>query len=137
MALTKEFCCCGGANSNFIGKNHPDFVWKRHPDYGKQSNPTYDHTLQEVVDSLIENTNLNPEDVDRLFVGNFTGELCKARPWVLHLLVPTLLYYLQHVWKSVRGDPAILVGLDAIAGGADIVLVAGVEVQTTVSARRW
>ena len=33
------------------------------------------------------------------------------------------------------GGLAILAGLDAIAAGADIVLVAGVEVQTSVSAR--
>ena len=52
--------------------------------------------------------------------------------------------HIQHLQTSLLcalkvhvppADLAIMAGLDAIAAGADIVLVAGVEVQTTVSAR--
>ena len=140
MALTKRVFVAGGANSSFIGKNHPDFIWKRHPDFGKRENPTYDQYLKEVVDNLIADTNLNPEDVDRLFVGNFTGELFVKQGHMGAALVGTHPAFsgkpaTRLEGACASGGLAILAGLDAIAGGADIVLVAGVEVQTTVSAR--
>ena len=139
MPLTRRAFVVGGANTAFIGKKHPDFIWKRHPDFGKRENPTYSELLQDAVDGLIEDTNLNPEDVDRLYIGNFTGELFVKQGHMGAALVGTN--------SAFRGKPAarlegacasgglaLLSGLDAIAAGADIVLVAGVEVQTTVDA---
>lgn len=140
MPLTRRAFVVGGAHTPFIGKGHPDFIWKRHPDFGKRENPTYDQLLKEAVDGLIADTGLNPELVDRLYLGNFTGELFVHQGHMGAALVGT-----NQAFKGkpaarlegacASGGLAILAGLDAIAAGADIVLVAGVEVQTTVSAR--
>ena len=140
MPLTKRAFVAGGSNTNFIGKKHPDFIWKRHPDFGKKENPTYDQYLQEAVDGLIADTGLNPEDVDRLFIGNFTGELFVKQGHMGAALVGTNPAFAGKPATRLEGacasgGLAILAGLDAIAAGADIVLVAGVEVQTSVSAR--
>ena len=59
----------GGSITSFIGKGHPDFIWKRHPDFGKKENPTWEQFLQQAVDELIQQTGLNPEDVDRFVLG--------------------------------------------------------------------
>lgn len=140
MALARRAFIAGGAHTNFIGKNHPDFIWKRHPDFGKKENPTWEQLLQEAVDGLIVDTGLNPEDVDRLFLGNFTGELFVSQGHMGAGLVGTHPAFANKPSTRVEGacasgGLAIMAGLDAIAAGADIVLIAGVEVQTTVSAR--
>ena len=140
MPLTRRAFVVGGAHTPFIGKGHPDFIWKGHPDFGSRENPTYDIMLKAAVDGLIADTGLNPDLVDRLYLGNFTGELFVQQGHMGAALVGT--------HPAFRGKPAarlegacasgglaLLAGLDAIAAGADIVLVAGVEVQTTVSAR--
>lgn len=140
MPLTRRAFVVGGSHTPFIGKGHPDFIWKGHPDFGSRENPTYDKMLKAAVDGLIADTGLNPELVDRLYLGNFIGELFVQQGHMGAALVGTN--------PAFRGKPAarlegacasgglaLLAGLDAIAAGADIVLVAGVEVQTTVSAR--
>ncbi len=140
MSLAKRAFIAGGAHTNFIGKKHPDFIWKRHPDFGKKENPTWEELLQEAVDGLIADTGLNPEDVDRLFLGNFTGELFVSQGHMGAGLVGTHSAFANKPSTRVEGacasgGLAIMSALDAIAAGADIVLVAGVEVQTTVGAR--
>ena len=140
MALAKRAFIAGGSITNFIGKGHPDFIWKKHPDFGTKKNPTWEELLQQAVDELIENTGLNPEDVDRLYLGNFTGELFVNQGHMGAGLIGTHPAFANKPSMRVEGacasgGLAIMAGLDAIAAGADIVLVAGVEVQTTVSAR--
>ena len=75
MALPKRAFIAGGSITSFIGKGHPDFIWKKHPDFGTKENPTWEEFLQQAVDELIAQTGLNPASVDRLYLGNFTGEL--------------------------------------------------------------
>ena len=92
------------------------------------------------MDGLIADTGLNPEDVDRLFLGNFTGELFVSQGHMGAGLVGTHSAFANKPSTRVEGacasgGLAIMSALDAIAAGADIVLVAGVEVQTTVGAR--
>jgi len=140
MALTRRAFIAGGAHTTFIGKKHPDFIWKRHPDFGKRENPTWEEFLQEAVDGLLEDTGVNPEDIDRLYIGNFTGELFVNQGHMGAALAGTHPAFAGKPSARLEGacasgGLAILSGLDAIAAGADIVLVAGVEVQTTVSAR--
>ena len=140
MPLTRRAFVVGGSHTPFIGKGHPDFIWKRHPDFGKRENPTYDVLLKAAVDGLIEDTGLNPELVDRLYLGNFTGELFVNQGHMGAALVGTNAAFKGKAAARLEGacasgGLAMLAGLDAIAAGADIVLVAGVEVQTTVSAR--
>jgi len=139
MPLTRRAFVVGGANTPFIGKKHPDFIWKRHPDFGKKENPTYSELLQAAVDGLIADTGLDPADVDRLYIGNFTGELFVQQGHMGAALVGTNPAFkgkpaARLEGACASGGLAILSGLDAIAAGADMVLVAGVEVQTTVDA---
>ena len=140
MPLTRRAFVVGGSHTPFIGKGHPDFIWKRHPDFGKRENPTYDILLKAAVDGLIADTGLDPELVDRLYLGNFTGELFVNQGHMGAALVGTNAAFkgkpaARLEGACASGGLAMLAGLDAIAAGADIVLVAGVEVQTTVSAR--
>ena len=75
MALARRSFIVGGANTTFLGKGHPDFIWKRHPDFGVRENPSIEQLLKEAVDGAIADTGVDPHDVDRLYIGNFTGEL--------------------------------------------------------------
>ena len=75
MSNGRRVFIAGGSITPFIGKGHPDFIWKRHPDFGVKENPTLESLLQSAVDGAIADTGLNPERVDRLYVGNFVGEL--------------------------------------------------------------
>ncbi len=131
----------GGAHTPFIGKGHPDFIWKRHPDFGVRENPTLrDHLTQAVTDAS-EATGISPERAERAFLGNFVGELFVNQG---HLGAA-----LAGVHPGLAGKPSMRVegacasgglamscAVDAIRGGANVVLVAGVEVQTTASARQ-
>jgi acetyl-CoA acyltransferase len=140
MTLSSRAFIAGGAHTSFIGKGHPDFIWKRHPDFGIKENPTWESLLQDAVDGVLERTGVNPEDIDRLYLGNFTGELFVNQGHMGAALVGCHPAFANKPSMRVEGacasgGLAIMSGLDAIAAGADFVLVAGVEVQTTVSAR--
>ena len=140
MALARRSVIAGGANTTFLGKGHPDFIWKRHPDFGVRENLNIEELLQEAVDGALADTGVDPEQIDRLYIGNFTGELFCNQGHLGAALVGTNPAFdgkpaarLEAACAS--GGLAVLAGLDAIAAGANLVLVAGVEVQTTVSAR--
>jgi acetyl-CoA acyltransferase len=140
MALARRSFIAGGANTTFLGKGHPDFIWKRHPDFGVRENPDLEALLQEAVDGTLADTGVDPEQIDRLYIGNFTGELFCNQGHLGAALVGTHPAFAGKPSARLEGacasgGLAILAGLDAIASGADLVLVAGVEVQTTVSAR--
>ena len=75
MALARRSFIVGGAHTPYIGKGHPDFIWKRHPDFGTRENPDLEQTLQAAVDGALADTGVDPAQVDRLYLGNFCGEL--------------------------------------------------------------
>jgi acetyl-CoA acetyltransferase len=140
MPLARRAYIAGGSITSFVGKGHPDFIWKKHPDFGKRENPTLEDLLTQAVLGAISDTGVDPLDIDRCMVGNFVGELfCQQG----HLGAAMIGAHPGLAGKpSVRlegacasGGLAMMAGLDAIAAGADMVLVAGVEVQTTESAR--
>ena len=140
MSNTRRVFIVGGANTPFIGKGHPDFIWKRHPDFGVKENPDLEALLKAAVDGAIEDTGVDPERIDRLFLGNFVGELfCNQG----HLGAALAGSHPAFAGKpSTRlegacasGGLAFLAGVDAIRAGEDTVLISGVEVQTTQSAR--
>ena len=74
-ALARRAFIAGGAHTSFIGKGHPDFVWKGHPDFGKRDNPTFEDDLKEAVNGCLDDTGVDPATIDRLYLGNFVGEL--------------------------------------------------------------
>lgn len=140
MALARRAFIVGGAHTPFIGKGHPDFIWKGHPDFGKRDNPTLEDMLTTAVRGALDDTGTDPETVDRMYVGNFVGELFCSQG---HLGAAMVGAHPKLAGKPAArlegacasGGLAVLAGLDAIAAGANNVLVAGVEIQTTQSAR--
>lgn len=139
--MSRRVFLIGGAHTPFIGKGHPDFVWKNHPDFGKRENPTLEEHLQKAVVDAIAATGVDPDRIDRGYVGNFVGELfCKQGHLGAALagshpaLANKPMARLEGACAS--GGLALVAAVDAIrAGAADTVLVSGVEVQTTESAR--
>lgn len=138
--MSRRVFVLGGAHTPFIGKGHPDFVWKNHPDFGKRENPTLEQLLTQAVGAALEATGVDAERVERGYVGNFVGELFVKQGHLGAALAgahPALA--LKPMTRTegacASGGLALLCGVDAIRAGVDTVLVAGVEVQTTESAR--
>ena len=130
----------GGANTAFIGKGSPDFIWKNHPDFGKRENPTLEQLLKSAVDQCLEVTGADPVEVQRGYVGNFVGELFSKQGHLGAALAgshPAFAYkpMTRTEGACASGGLAMLCAVDAIRAGTDVVIVAGVEVQTTESAR--
>jgi acetyl-CoA acetyltransferase len=138
---TRRVFVVGGAHTPFIGKGHPDFIWKNHPDFGKRENPTIEEHLRSAVHKAIGETGVDPERIDRGYVGNFVGELFVKQGHLGAALAgshPALVNkpMTRTEGACASGGLALLCAVDAIrAGAAETVLVAGVEVQTTESAR--
>ncbi len=130
----------GGASTTFLGKGHPDYVWKRHPDFGKRENPTLRELLTQAVTEASEVSGVDLERVDKSYVGNFVGELFVSQGHLGAALAgvhPALALKpsTRVEGACASGGLAMLCGIDAIRAGSDVALVAGVEVQTTASAR--
>ncbi len=140
MALARRVFIVGGAHTPFIGKGHPDFIWKKHPDFGVRDNPTIHQLLKDAVGAALAQTRVDPASVDRLYVGNFVGELFVRQGHLGSALAGAHPAFAGKPAARLEaacasGGLAVLAGIDAIASGADTVLAAGVEVQTNESAR--
>ena len=140
MSNGRRVFIVGGALTPFTGKGHPDFIWKKHPDFGVKENPDLETLLQQAGDGAIDNTGLDPAQVDRLYVGNFVGELFCNQGHLGSALAGTHPAFANTPSARLEGacasgGLAFLAGVDAIKAGETTVLVAGVEVQTTQSAR--
>lgn len=140
MALSRRVFVVGGAHTAFIGKGHPDFIWPKHPDFGRRENPTIHGLLKQAVDGALADTGVEAERIDRLYVGNFVGELFVKQGHLGSALAGAHPAFdgkpaARLEGACASGGLAVLAGIDAIASGADTVLVTGVEVQTTESAR--
>lgn len=130
----------GGAHTPFIGKFHPNFIWKGHPDFGKKENPDLDQYLTQVTQDALAQCTTSATQIDKAYVGNFVGELFSCQGHLGALLAaadPSLagkpIARLEGACAS--GGLAFACGVDAIRAGSDIVLVAGVEIQTTQNAK--
>ena len=139
--MSRKVFVVGGAHTPFIGKGHPDFIWKRHPDFGTRENPTLREHLTQAVAQASAVTVVAPAAVDRAFVGNFVGELFVNQGHLGAALAgahPDLAGKpsMRVEGACASGGLALSCGVDAIRAGANTVLVAGVEVQTTASARQ-
>jgi acetyl-CoA acyltransferase len=136
----RKVLIAGGACSKFIGKFHPDFIWKKHPDFGKKENPDLGWYVREVgLDALVQ-SGATAAVVDKAYVGNFVGELFDSQGHLGAMLAaadPDLAGkpIARMEGACASGGLALAAGVDAIRGGADVVLVVGAEVQTTVNAK--
>lgn len=139
-ASSRRVFLLGGAHTPFIGKGSPDFIWKNHPEFGKRENPTLEELLKAAVDKVFAETGADPYAVQRGYVGNFVGELFSKQGHLGAALAgshPGLAMkpMTRTEGACASGGLAMLCAVDAIRAGTDVVLVAGVEVQTTESAR--
>ena len=140
MKPQKRIFVVGGHLTPFIGKLHPDFVWKKHPDFGKRENPGLEDYITGAISGALESTGVDAEQIDRGFVGNFAGQLFSNQGHLGAMAVradeglegkP----FMRVEGACASGGLAVLAGVDALHSGSDVVLAAGAEVQTTVSAR--
>ena len=139
--MSRRVFVVGGGHSSFIGKGHPDFIWKRHPEFGQRENPTLKDHIRVSVEEAAKAAGV--EDlgaVDKAYVANFLGELFVNQGHLGAALVgcaPALegTPSMRVEGACASGGLALAAGVDAIRAGSDVVLVAGAEVQTTVSAR--
>jgi acetyl-CoA acetyltransferase len=130
----------GGAHTTFIGKLHPDFIWKGHKDFGKRENPHLDRYIHQAALAALKHAGAEPAQVDRGFVGNFVGDLFDNQG---HLGAVLAAAHKDLAGKPITrvegacasGGLAFAGAIDAVRAGADVVLVVGAEVQTTVNAK--
>ena len=140
MKPTRAAYVVGGDHTVFLGKHHPDFIWKGHPDFGARRNPGIEELLQRAALGALEKAGVPPSAVQKGFVGNFTGEIFAQQGHLNAMLAgahPDLALkpFARLEGACASGGLALVAGVDAVSAGYDVVLVAGVEVQTTLSAR--
>ncbi|HND29795.1 MAG TPA: hypothetical protein PLA94_07335, partial [Myxococcota bacterium] len=138
--MSRRVFIIGGAHTPYIGKGHPDFIWKNHPDFGKRENPSLEDLLAKAVVDAFAATGADPEQIERGYVGNFVGELFSKQGHLGAALAgshPALANkpMTRTEGACASGGLALACAVDAIRAGADSILVAGVEMQTSESAR--
>ncbi len=138
--MARRVFIVGGAHTAYIGKGHPDFVWKRHPDFNKRENPRLRDYLVQVVADASASAEVPIAAVERAWIGNFVGELFVNQGHMGACLAgahPDLADkpIMRVEGACASGGLAMICGIDAIRSGTDVALIAGVEVQTTASAR--
>ncbi|EKG08731.1 3-ketoacyl-CoA thiolase, putative [Trypanosoma cruzi] len=147
LAVKRVFVV-GGHITPFLGKGSPLFIDKKHPDFGKKENKTLEELLADAINGALEKTGLRNDGraalVDKLVVGNFLGELFSSQGHLGPAAVGSLKGSTAFMNKPAMrvegacasGGLAVQVAWEALlAGTSQLALVAGVEVQTTVSAR--
>lgn len=140
MKFRRKVYVVGGDLTTFIGKNHPDFIWKKHPDFGERENPTLEEHLTAAIRGAFEKTGVDAAAIDKGFIGNFAGELFSHQGHLGAMAVRadeklTGKPFMRTEGACASGGLAAVAAIDSIQAGYDVVLVAGAEVQTTVSAR--
>jgi acetyl-CoA acyltransferase len=140
MVPNRRVFIVGGATTPFIGKNHPDFVWKRHPDFGKRENPTLEETLHRAVREALEDAGVRADQIEKGYVGNFAGELFNQQGHMGSMVARGDEGFNGTPFTRVEGacasgGLAIIGAIEALQSGRNVVLAAGAESQTTVSAR--
>ncbi|MBI3449700.1 MAG: hypothetical protein HY049_12395 [Acidobacteria bacterium] len=140
MKLSRPVYVVGGAHTPFLGKHHPDFIWKGHPDFGKRSNPTIEEHLHRAVHEALSRTGVPATAIQKGYVGNFTGEIFVQQGHLgasLAAADPAFKFkpFSRVEGACASGGLALTSGVDAIGAGLDVVIVTGVEVQTTLSAK--
>lgn len=140
MKLARKVFVLGGANTTFLGKFHPDFIWKGHPDFGKRDNPSIEDHVREAALAALADAGLQPRDVQKGYVGNFTGELFVNQGHLGAVLAsahPDLRGkpFMRVEGACASGALALTAAIDSVCAGVDVALVVGAEVQTTVNAK--
>lgn len=140
MKPSRRAFILGGAHTPFIGKFHPDFIWKGHPDFGKKRNPSIEEHLHRAVRDALAAAGAPASAVQKGYVGNFTGEIFAQQGHLgasLAAADPALRHkpFMRVEGACASGGLALTAAVDAVGAGYDVVLAAGVELQTTLPAK--
>jgi acetyl-CoA acyltransferase len=140
MKFRRKIYLVGGDLTTFIGKFHPDFIWKKHPDFGDKENPTLEGHLTAAINGALEKTGVDADAIEKGFIGNFAGELFSSQGHMGALAVRANEAFNGKPFTRVEGacasgGLAVEGAIDSLNAGYDVVMAAGGEVQTTVSAR--
>lgn len=125
----------GGAHTDFLGRGHPRWVHPKHGD-----NPSLEAHLHGAIRACLAETGVAAAAIDRIVVANFLGE-CFARQAHLGAMAvgahPDLggTPAMRVEGACASGGLAVCTAIDALQGLADVVLVAGAEVETNVRGR--
>jgi acetyl-CoA acyltransferase len=130
----------GGAHTTFLGKGHPEFIWKKHPDFGKRDNPSLEEHMRGAALSALEQTGVDPQAIERGFVGNFAGQTFNSQGHLGAMAARIHPDLAGKPWSRVEaacasGGIAITGAVESLQAGYDVALVVGAEMQTSVSAR--
>lgn len=140
-SLRRPAYVLGGHCTPFLGNGHPDFISKGHQDFGKRTNPSIEELLSIAVNGALDSCGVPAKLVDRAWVGNFAGQLYTGQGHLGPALAgahPDLVHKpcMRVEGACASGGLAFSSAVESIQAGSDIVLVAGVEVQTSVSAQK-
>jgi acetyl-CoA acyltransferase len=140
MKPIRRIFVVGGAHTTFLGKGHPEFIWKKHPDFGKRKNPSLEEHMHGAVLSALEKTGVNPQAIERGFVGNFAGQTFNSQGHLGAMAARIHPDLAGKPWSRVEaacasGGIAITGAVESLQAGYDVALVVGAEMQTSVSAR--
>lgn len=130
----------GGHITPFIGKGSPNFIWKKHPDFGKRTNPALKDYIATSIRGALASTGATAEHVDRVYVGNFAGELFNQQGHLGAAIAagdPGLLFKpsMRVEGACASGGLAAAEAVLAVRAGSDCVLAVGAEMQSAASAR--
>jgi acetyl-CoA acyltransferase len=140
MVPVRRVFIVGGEITPFIGKRHPDFIWKGHPDFGKRDNPTLEELIGASIEGALRASGVEAGAIEKGVIGNFAGELFSSQGH-LGAMIPRAVPALEGKpftrveAACASGGLSVVGAIEAIQSGRDIVLAAGAETQTTVSAR--
>lgn len=140
MKPSRPVYLVGGSHTPFIGKFHPDFIWKKHPDFGKRENPGLEHYVQAPARATLESLEVPSALIDGGVISNFVGECFNQQGHLGAMLAAADPGFINKPFHRVEGACAsgalaLVSGMNMISAGADLVLVAGAEMQTSVNAK--
>lgn len=140
MSGSRRVFLTGGHITPFIGKGSPHFIWKKHPDFGKKVNPTLKDYITDSLKGALTATGATAANVDRVYVGNFVGELFNNQGHLGAAIAaadPAFLYKPSQRVEGAcaSGGLAAADAVRAIKAGDNIVMAVGAEVQTSANSR--
>ena len=117
------------------------FIGKGNPAFKKTGNPPIEWYISEAVSGALEATGVEAKSVQAAYMGNFCGELFSHQGHLGAALIGVnndfrYMPSMRVEGACASGGLAFVSGVRDIQAGTDVVLVAGAEVQTTVSARQ-
>ena len=134
MKSEKTIYLVGGDLTEFLGKGNPN--WDEDGD-----NPSLEDHLSDAINGAFDSTGVDPEVIERGYIGNFAGECFSNQGHMGSLAVRANEKLHGKPFQRVEGacasgSLAVVNAINALQAGSDVVMAAGAEVQSNVSARK-